>query len=131
MQVTTKDERSLASLFKELTGEMSVLVRKEVELAKVETTEKVTQAGAGLASLAVGGAVAFAGFLVLLAALVLGLGQVVALWLAALIVGVVVLGIGFMLLQKGRDNLKAQNLTPRRTVESLRRDKQFAKEQMT
>lgn len=131
MQVTTKDERSLASLFKELTGEMSVLVRKEVELAKVETTEKVTQAGAGLASLAVGGAVAFAGFLVLLAALVLGLGQVMALWLAALIVGVVVLGIGFMLLQKGRDNLKAQNLTPRRTVESLRRDKQFAKEQMT
>lgn len=131
MQVTTKDERSLASLFKELTGEMSVLVRKEVELAKVETTEKATQAGAGLASLAVGGAVAFAGFLVLLAALVLGLGQVMALWLAALIVGVVVLGIGFMLLQKGRDNLKAQNLTPRRTVESLRRDKQFAKEQMT
>ncbi|MEW6613756.1 MAG: phage holin family protein [Pseudomonadota bacterium] len=131
MQVTTKDERSLASLFKELTGEMSLLVRKEVELAKVETTEKVTQAGAGLASLAVGGAVAFAGFLVLLAALVLGLGQVMALWLAALIVGVVVLGIGFMLLQKGRDNLKAQNLTPRRTVESLRRDKQFAKEQMT
>jgi hypothetical protein len=51
-------------------------------------------------------------------------------WLAALIVGTIVAIIGAVMLQKGRSNLKATNLAPQRTAASLRRDKEFAKEQV-
>jgi len=124
-------DRSLVSLFNELAGEMSTLVRKEVELARVETSEKVSQAGTAIGEVAAAGAIFFAGFLVLLAAAVFLLAETMDLWLAALIVGAIVAGSGWMLLQRGREKLRTQSLMPQRTVDSLRRDKQFAKEQIT
>ena len=127
----THQDRSLVSLFNELAGEMSTLVRKEVELARVETSEKVSQAGTAIGEVAAAGAVFFAGFLVLLAAAVFLLAETMDLWLAALIVGAIVAGSGWMLLQRGREKLRTQSLMPQRTVDSLRRDKQFAKEQIT
>lgn len=129
------DDRTLGTLFTELTQETSALVRKEVELAKAEMSEKIDQAQSGLVSLAIGGAVLYAGFLVLLFAIAGALGKVfdqpwATPWLAPLIVAVVVLVIGFILLQRGRSNVKATHFIPRRTVDSLRRDRQFARAQV-
>jgi uncharacterized membrane protein YqjE len=123
-----KEERTISQLFTELTKESSDLVRQEVHLAKAEMSEKVSQAGSAVAMLAAGALVAFAGLLALIAMLIIALNGVMQTWLAALIVGSLVVIIGAALVQKGRNELKAKNLVPRRTAASLRRDGQLVKE---
>src|SRR5689334_2962079 len=112
----SRDERSLGDLFGDLARETGTLVRQEVELAKTEMTQRASQAGKDIGFLAVGGAVAYAGFLVLLLAAVAGL--VVAgldVWLAALIVGIVVAVVGYLLVQRGLTALRSHGLAPRQT----------------
>jgi xanthine/uracil permease len=119
-------------LFSNLWREMSTLVHDEVALAKAEMSEKASQVGSGVAAMAAGGAVLFAGFIVLLfaavAALALVLPEEQAAWLSPLIVGAVVMIVGFIVLAGGRRELKARNLAPERTIESVRRDARLAKE---
>lgn len=126
---------SLGSLLSSLTNELTGLVRKEVELAKAEMSEKGAQAAGGVGSIAAAGGVLFSGFLVLLAAAVFGLNEVLppetTPWLSALIVGGIVLLIGFILLQSGRKKLKAQNLMPSRTMASFRNDRELAQQHET
>ncbi len=128
MMPTNKDDRSVRQLFSELAQETSDLIREEINLGKAEISQKVSQAGSGASYLAIGGLIAYAGLLALLAAAIVGLNQIMSLWLAALLVGVAVLILGFIFIQKGRSDLRAQNLVPHRTAESLRRDTQLVKE---
>jgi fatty acid desaturase len=124
------DNRSLGELFGDLARETSTLVRQEVELAKTEMTAKATKAGKDIGFLAVGGAVLYAGFLAILAAIAVGLGQLgVPWWLAALLVGVVVLGIGAFLVMRGLTALKQESLAPQRTIETLKEDAEWARAQ--
>jgi xanthine/uracil permease len=125
-----KHERTLGQLFSDLMNEIRTLLQQEVRLAKTELTENVSRLGKNIASLAVGGAVAYAGVLALVAAAVIGLAHIVPYWLAALIVGLVITGIGAGLIQQGRKNLTIDKLSPRKTVESLQEDKQWVKEQI-
>jgi hypothetical protein len=129
----TNDDRSLGTLVADLTRESTTLVQQEVALARAEVSEKVSQVGTALASLIIGGLVLFAGLLKLLDAAIYGIGEMVppdlGPWLAALIVGAIVAIIGMVMLQKGRRNLKPEHLAPQRTVDSLKRDTEFAKEQ--
>jgi hypothetical protein len=130
----TDDGRSLGTLVADLTRESTTLVQQEVALARAEVSEKVSQVGTALASLMIGGLVLFAGLLKLLDAAIYGIGEMfppdLGPWLAALIVGAIVAIIGMVMLQKGRRNLKPEHLAPQRTVDSLKRDKKFAKEQV-
>jgi xanthine/uracil permease len=125
------ETRSLAALFSDLWRETSTLVHQEAELAKAEISEKVSQVGTGAAAIAIGGAIVFAGFLVLLGAAVgalyLMLDTEHRVWLAPLIVGVVVMVIGFIALAVGRKELKTRNLAPSHTLDSLRDNAQFVK----
>ena len=125
-----REHRSLTGLFSELADETATLVRKEVELARAEMSEKVNQATTGATSLAAGGAVAFAGFLFLLLAATYGLAEWFEPWLSALIVGGVVLIIGLIMLAVGRNRLSAQGMKPQRTIDSLREDRDWAREQI-
>lgn len=125
-----REERSLGDLFSELTRETSTLVRKEIELAKTEMTDKATKAGKNVASLAIGGAVAYAGALAIIAGVILLLGNAIPLWVSALIVGLVVAGIGYFLIQKGLTALKNLDMVPRQTIETLKEDKEWAKDQI-
>ena len=129
------DPRSVTQLFSDLWRQTTTLLREEAELAKAEMSEKVSQVGSGLTSLAVGGAIAFAGFLLLLIAASNALAQVLspdlAPWLAPLIVGAVVLVVGLIALSKGRKDLRANNLKPERSAHSLQRDRQLAREHLT
>ena len=126
------DPRTVTQLFSDLWRQTTALLRDEAELAKAEISEKVTQVGSGVTSVAAGGAIAFAGFLLLLFAASNALAQVLspdlAPWLAPLIVGAVVLVVGLIALAKGRKNLKSTNLKPERSVHSLDRDRELAKE---
>lgn len=124
------DDRSLKELFGDLTHSVTTLFRKEIELARAETSEKVSQAGLAAGALAAGGILALAALIVLLQALVIALSELgLAPALSALIVGGVVAIIAFALIYKGMNDLKASNLAPTRTVEALRRDAHMVKEQ--
>ena len=126
-----KDDRSLGELFADLARESSTLLRQEVQLAKTELSQKASQLGKDAASVAIGGLVAYAGLLAILAALIIGLAAAgLPWWAAALLVGLVVAGIGYALIQRGLTALKREDLTPRKTIESLQEDAQWAKEQV-
>ncbi len=126
----TKTDSSIGELFADLTRDMSTLVRQEVQLAKTEVTQKATTVGKDVAYMAVGGAIAYAGFLALVAALIVILGAVgVPWWLSALLVGLVVAAVGYFLIMKGRAALKRLDMAPRQTMQTLKDDAEWAKEQ--
>jgi xanthine/uracil permease len=124
-------ERSLGELFSQLSRDVSTLFQQEVRLAKVEMSQKASEAGRQVAFMAAGGFIAYAGFLALLAALILGLAEVMPAWLAALIVGLIVAGIGYFLLQKGMNDLKNMNPAPEKTVQTIKEDGQWLKQQVS
>jgi hypothetical protein len=127
-----RDERSLGDLFSDLSRETTTLVRQEVQLAKAELTQSATEAARGIGMLLAGGAVAYAGLLFLLLAIVYGLIEAGwDAWLAALIVGLVVMALGAVLVLRARESLKPANLAPQKTVETLKEDAAWAKEQIT
>ena len=125
----SKDDRSLGELFSALARDTSTLVRQEVQLAKTEMGQKATRVGKDVGFLAAGGAVAYAGLLAILAGIIVLLGQVIPMWLSALLVGLVVAGVGFFLVRKGLDALKQEDLAPRETIQTLKEDKEWAKDQ--
>ena len=130
MMQERRDERSLGELFAELANETGTLVRQEVQLAKTEMAQKAARAGKDVGLMAAGGALAHAGLLALVFALIYGLGLVMPLWLSALIVGLVVVAIGYALIRTGLSALKRVDPAPRETLETLKEDKEWAKQQM-
>jgi hypothetical protein len=126
-----RDERSLGDLFGDLSRQMSTLVRKEIDLARTELTSRARAATQDAALVGAGGLLAYAGLLVLLAAGVLLLIDAgFEPWLAALLVSVVVMAIGAALMWRGREGLRTTNLAPERTIETLKEDAEWAKEQI-
>jgi hypothetical protein len=121
--VSSRDQESITDLLRRLMDELSTLFRQELALASAEISGAMSRLSRGLISVATGGAVLYAGFLTLLAAAVLALALVVEPWLAALIVGGAVTLIGLVMVMKGKKALEPSDLKPRRTVESLRQDK--------
>lgn len=128
-----KSDKSLGELVGDLSREAGNLIRKEVQLAKTELSAKAGAAIKGAALLIVAGVLAFFAVGVLLAALVFGL--VTALnwssWLAALVVGIVLLVLAGILAIIGIPSLKkGANPIPKQTVETLKEDARWAKEQI-
>jgi hypothetical protein len=129
---TRGEERSLGELFGDLARDTGTLVRQEVDLARTELTQKASRAARDVGFLAVGGLVVYAGFLGLLAAAALCLVAAgLDAWVAALLVGVVVAVVGAVLVQRGLSALKREELAPRQTVETLKEDARWAKEQVS
>ncbi len=129
-QVNYGEDRSIGGLIKDLMQELSSLVRNEAELAKAEVSEKVAQVQSGVASLVVAAVLLLVGLIGLMEAAIYGLAQVWPRWLAALVIGGAILIIGLIAFAIGRSNLKARNLAPQRSAESMRKDKAFAQEQL-
>ena len=119
--VDRTDDRSLGELFSELSRETGTLVRKEIELATTETTAKLRAAATYAGGIAAGGILAHAGLLVLLAGLVLGVTAMgLPAWLAAVIVGVAVMVIGYVLVSHGVTKMKSASFALTRTMDSLK-----------
>ena|SRR5690242_2390121 len=125
------EERPLGELFSDLVNETTTLVRNEVALAKVEMTQKVTKVGRNVGSLVIGGAIGYAALLALCAAAILLLDLAMPAWLAALIVGVVVAVVAWILVSKALTALRNMELKPQESVESLKEDAQWIKEQIS
>jgi len=116
---TRSDDRSLGELFSDLTRDVGTLVRQEVQLATSEMSQTVSAAGKDIGMLAGGGMVLYAGFLVLLAAITVGIANFIPLWISALIVAAITMIVGYVLVQKGRDALKDLDFKPRKTMQTI------------
>ena len=123
-------ERSIGELFGELARQTTVLIRQEILLAKVELGQKASKAGRQVGLIALGGLVLYAGLLAIIAAIILVLADYITPWIAALVVGVVVIGIGYGVLKQQLNALQKLDPKPRATIETLRQDKEWAKEQL-
>lgn len=105
------------------------LVRKEVQLAKMETSEKIDQLAKGIVSLLIGALLMVVALSFLAAALADLLGELLGSeGLGELIVGVVVAVVGIALLLRGKNNLKPENLKPSRTLRTTERGYEKLKE---
>jgi hypothetical protein len=126
-----RQERSIGELFGQLSQDMTLLVRQEIQLARTEMSEKLSRLATNLISVAAGGFVAYLGGLALVAAVILALRDLanISLAVSALIVGAILAVIGWVMLQRGLKEMKRVDLAPRRTVETLKDDVQWAKEQ--
>ena len=122
-------DATLGELFSELTTDMSGLLRDELALAKVELKEEITKAGRAGGMF---GAAALAGYMtiVLLSfAAAWGLAELMAIGWAFLIVGAIWGVAGGFLFLRGRDQLEKVNLKPAQTIDTLKEDVQWAKNQ--
>ena len=124
------ENRPLGDLFSDLATDMSNLVRQEVALAKLEVTQKAKYLGRNVGYLVVGGAVAYAGMLAVIAAIIMLLDKVKPAWGAALLVGVLIAGIAWLLIGKAVAALQQAELPPRESVETLKEAATGAKQQI-
>ena len=118
----------VAELMKQLSNQTATLVRQEMELAKVELTEKGKRAGVGVGMFGGAGLLGTYAFGALTAAAILALSTAVGGWLAALIVGVIYAAIAGALALTGKT--KVQEATPpipAQAVEATKEDVEVAK----
>ena len=125
-----RQERGIGEMFGQLSEDMTLLVRQEVQLARAELSEKLSRLTTNLVSVIAGGFVAYVGALALVAALILALNDLASIspWVSALIVGAVLAIAGYAMLRRGVSELKRVDLAPRRTVENIKDDVQAIKD---
>ena len=124
----TKDQ-PVGELVKQLSEQMSTLVRRELQLAQLELQEKGKRAGIGAGLFGGAGAIALYGLGVLIAAAVLVVATAVEAWLAALIVGVVLLAIAGLAGLMGKKQVdQAVPPAPEQAIQSTKRDVSEVKE---
>jgi uncharacterized membrane protein YqjE len=127
----TLAERPLKDLVAGVGRDMGLLVRQEIQLAKVEISEKVSRVAGGAVSIGVGAMVVYAGVLAIVAALVLvGIAIGVTAWLASAIIGVLLLIGGFAAITGGKKRMVSGPPPLQRTKDNARDTVAQLKEQL-
>ena len=124
-----KEDRSVGDLLGELYQGASQVISLEIELAKTELSQKASRVGKNVGFLVAGGAVAYAGFLALIFAIIAILATFMPTWLSALIVALLVLAAGGALVMSGLKTLQQESPMPQRTLETLKEDKEWMTDQ--
>ncbi len=131
---------TLGSLLTELREESTTLLRQEIALAKAEINEKAAHIGKNTLELATGGALAYAGLIVLLIGVALlvsrvfvalGLRPEMAVWLGPVAVGLIVAVIGAGMVARAKKAISAEKVFPRETMESLKDDKRWIQNKLS
>ena len=124
-----KDERAIGELLGDLYRDAERMVRLEVEFAKTEVTQKATRVGKNAGFLVAGAIVAYTGVLAILAGIIALLGLVIPVWISALIIGILVAGAGAFLAWKGLQTLRQESVAPQRTIDTLKEDQEWMRDQ--
>ncbi|HET9241977.1 MAG TPA: phage holin family protein [Gaiella sp.] len=126
---TQSDERSIGEVAGQLTRDLSLLVRQELELAKAEMREKGRIALPGLGMIGGAGVAALCAAGALTAFVVLVLALFLDAWLAALLTGAVLAGVAALLALLGKERVEeAGPPVPEQTIDNVKEDAQWVKE---
>lgn len=125
MMQRSNEDRSVGDLLGDLYQNASNVISLEIELAKTEMSQKAARVGKNVGFLVAGGAVAYAGFLALIFAIIAILATFMPMWLSALIVALLVLAVGGALVMSGIKTLQEESPAPQKTLETLKEDKEW------
>lgn len=137
-RIPTTDDRSIMDLVRSLADDTRTLFRQEVALVRAEMTEKMEVYQRSLVAVAIGTALLIGAVLCVLWAVNMGVTALfstfvdpaIAIWLAPLILGIVVALIGYAMVKGAAARMKAEGVVPEKTVDTLRDDKNWVKEQV-
>jgi uncharacterized membrane protein YqjE len=122
-QPSPPDEHSTGELFKQLSEQISVLVRDELKIAQLEMGRKAKRAGIGVGMLGVAGLVALYGLACLIACVIIAISGELAAWLAALTVGVALLAVAGLAALTGKSRVReATPPVPEEAVSGVKSD---------
>lgn len=125
-----QDQVRLGDLLATLSMQVNQLFRQEVQLAQAEMTRKATEAGQNVALIALGAVLGNAALLVIIAGLIISLAQIMDAWLAAVLVGIILAVVAGFLVQVGIRKLKEIDPAPRRTIETMKENREWLTEQI-
>ena len=128
--MTTQNGRSVPEVLQDIVGNIQEIIRSEFRLAKAEVKEEASKAAPPLTMIVVGAAIAFYALGFLIFTLVMGLATVMPTWLAALIVGAVLGLMALVMITTASKRLKQVNKVPERTIETMKENAQWAKNQI-
>jgi hypothetical protein len=119
----TESERSLGTIIKDLTADLSNLFRSEIALLKLELKDSVAKLGGGAALMAAALFLGLFGLAFLFVTITLGLVALgVPAWLSSLIVTVVLLAAAGVLVMMGKKKLEGVNFVPTSSIDHIRGD---------
>jgi uncharacterized membrane protein YqjE len=125
----TNEDKPIGELVRQLTEQSSTLIRQELRLATAELQEKGKHAGVGAGMFGGAGVVALFGVGALIAAAIIGLGTLIEPWIAAVIVGVVLLAVAGVVALLGKKQVQqATPAKPEQAIDSVQRDINTVKE---
>ena len=113
-----------------LYSDMTSLLEKESALIRTEVNEKIVEAKNAVISMVLGGTFLFVGVFSLTATAIIVLNRFMPLWGAAALVTVILLGVGFVMLNTAKQKLTADKITPNQSLETLREIKTTFKERI-
>jgi hypothetical protein len=124
-------EQSTSELVKQLSEQVSLLVRDEMKMARLELTRKGKQAGMGMGMFGVSGLTALYGVACVLAAAIIAISGEIRPWLAALIVGLALFAASAVAAAVGRGRFRrATPPMPEQAVEGAKADVEEVRERM-
>ena len=126
--VTRENDRSVSEILHDIVFNVQEIVRSEIRLAKAEMREQAGKASRGVAMLGAGALAGILAVALLLTTCVLALATLAPAWLAALIIAFVTGIIAAVLIVVGRTQLKQVNTVPRRTIDTVKENLEWAKE---
>jgi uncharacterized membrane protein YqjE len=126
--VRTESPAGIGEIIGGLAGDIQDLVRGEIALARSELDQKLHRIILASIWLLGGALLGFAGLVVLLQGIAAILALVLPVWLSALIIGVVVVGVGALFASSGLSKLSLKDMSPERTVANIEKDARILKE---
>ncbi|MFL5762225.1 MAG: phage holin family protein [Thermomicrobiales bacterium] len=128
---STDSQESIGSLISGLLRDLQDMVRGEISLARAEVRDDLSTASKGLTSLAAAALVGVTGFIFLMLGVTYLLNQYWRMWIAAGAVGLALLVIAAIAAAIGKSKLSATSLKPAQTIDSLKEDREWAKQQVS
>ena len=129
-QQLVREQPSLGDLFSDLAAQTGKLIRQDAALAKSELTDKASAAGKDIGLIAAGAFIGYAGLLAVVAGVVVLLAYAIPLWASALVVGIVLAIVSYFLVSSGMSHIKNANWAPQESIESIKEDAQWLKNQV-
>ena len=130
-QASDSQGESIGAILGGLLSDLQGMVRGEIALARAEVKEDVSTIGKAIGALAAAAIFGLTGFIFLMLGATYVLNIWMRMWIAAAVVGAVLVVIALILGMSGKSKLSASNLKPDQTIDSVKETREWAKQQIS